>query len=70
VLSFVLLLGKSSSLLQDMYAELLFRKPLGNPPAPSNLALAVVLLIVIAIQAIFNAWQGNVVLLVLGFQSS
>lgn len=33
-------------------------KPLGEPnPAPANLALAVVLLIVILIQAIFNAWQ-------------
>ena len=33
------------------------RKPLGNPPAPSNLALAVVLLIVLLLQAVFNAWQ-------------
>ena len=33
------------------------RKPLGEPPAPANLALAVVLLIVILIQAVFNAWQ-------------
>ncbi|KAF8811093.1 sodium-potassium ATPase [Phlegmacium glaucopus] len=33
-------------------------KPLGEPnPAPANLALAVVLLIVIMIQAVFNAWQ-------------
>jgi len=32
-------------------------KPLGTPPQPANLALAVVLLIVIAIQAAFNAWQ-------------
>ncbi|KAF8512193.1 sodium-potassium ATPase [Gautieria morchelliformis] len=32
-------------------------KPLGNPPLASNLALAVVLLIVLLLQAIFNAWQ-------------
>ncbi|TFK59554.1 calcium ATPase [Pluteus cervinus] len=32
-------------------------KPLGEPPQASNLALAVVLLIVILVQAIFNAWQ-------------
>ncbi|KDE09319.1 hypothetical protein MVLG_00635 [Microbotryum lychnidis-dioicae p1A1 Lamole] len=33
-------------------------KPLGNPnPQTSNLVLAVVLVIVIALQAIFNAWQ-------------
>lgn len=33
-------------------------KPLGEPnPAVANLALAIVLLIVFAIQAIFNAWQ-------------
>ncbi|KAJ6599519.1 hypothetical protein B0H10DRAFT_2084333 [Mycena sp. CBHHK59/15] len=33
-------------------------RPLGDPhPAVPNLALAIVLLIVIAIQAIFNAWQ-------------
>ena len=35
-----------------------YRRPLGDPhPAASNLALAVVLLVVIAIQAVFNAWQ-------------
>ncbi|KAF7436089.1 hypothetical protein PC9H_002915 [Pleurotus ostreatus] len=34
-------------------------RPLGDPlPSAANLALAVVLLIVIAIQAAFNAWQG------------
>jgi sodium/potassium-transporting ATPase subunit alpha len=34
------------------------RKPLGNPhPQASNLALAVVLLVVVFLQAIFNAWQ-------------
>ncbi|KAG7443376.1 calcium ATPase [Guyanagaster necrorhizus] len=33
-------------------------RPLGDPdPATANLALAVVLLIVLAIQAVFNAWQ-------------
>ncbi|KAL8280473.1 hypothetical protein RQP46_007121 [Phenoliferia psychrophenolica] len=33
-------------------------RPLGDPhPAASNLALAVVLLVVVAIQAVFNAWQ-------------
>ncbi len=36
------------------------RRPLGDPdPATANLALAVVLLIVIVIQAVFNAWQGT-----------
>ncbi|SCV72109.1 BQ2448_4803 [Microbotryum intermedium] len=35
-------------------------RPLGNPhPDPSNLALAIVLLLVIALQAIFNAWQDH-----------
>ncbi|KAF2738493.1 calcium ATPase [Polyplosphaeria fusca] len=32
-------------------------KPLGNPPAIANLALAIVLLAVFVIQATFNAWQ-------------
>lgn len=32
-------------------------KPLGDPPAPANLALAIVLLAVFFIQAGFNAWQ-------------
>lgn len=33
-------------------------RPLGNPnPQTSNLALAVVLLVVVVIQAVFNAWQ-------------
>ncbi|KDQ14226.1 hypothetical protein BOTBODRAFT_55652 [Botryobasidium botryosum FD-172 SS1] len=32
-------------------------KPLGDPPQASNLALAVVLLIVLLLQAFFNAWQ-------------
>jgi magnesium-transporting ATPase (P-type) len=33
------------------------RKPLGHPPAGSNLALAVLLLLVLILQAVFNAWQ-------------
>jgi sodium/potassium-transporting ATPase subunit alpha len=38
--------------------NLTYRKPLGNPhPQASNLALAVVLLVVVVLQAIFNAWQ-------------
>jgi sodium/potassium-transporting ATPase subunit alpha len=32
-------------------------KPLGDPPAEANLALACVLLAVFVIQAAFNAWQ-------------
>lgn len=32
-------------------------KPLGNPPAKANLALAIVLLVVFFFQAGFNAWQ-------------
>ncbi|OAX78430.1 hypothetical protein ACJ72_07263, partial [Emergomyces africanus] len=32
-------------------------KPLGNPPALANLALAIVLAVVFVIQAAFNAWQ-------------
>ena len=32
-------------------------KPLGNPPAVANLALALVLIAVWLIQAAFNAWQ-------------
>jgi len=32
-------------------------KPLGQPPAPANLALAIVLLFVFFIQAAFNMWQ-------------
>lgn len=30
---------------------------MGEPPQSSNLALAVILLVVIVLQAIFNAWQ-------------
>lgn len=33
------------------------RKPLGDPPQASNLALAVVLLIVLMLQFFFNVWQ-------------
>jgi len=32
-------------------------KPLGSPPAPANLALAIVLVAVFLLQAAFNAWQ-------------
>jgi sodium/potassium-transporting ATPase subunit alpha len=32
-------------------------RPLGQPPAPANLALAIVLLVVFVIQAAFNMWQ-------------
>lgn len=32
-------------------------KPLGDPPASANLALAIVLLIVFFLQGAFNAWQ-------------
>ncbi|KAK5054526.1 hypothetical protein LTR84_001417 [Exophiala bonariae] len=32
-------------------------KPLGQPPAPANLALAIVLVAVFLLQAAFNAWQ-------------
>lgn len=35
-------------------------KPLGEPnPQASNLALALVLLVVVSAQAFFNAWQGE-----------
>jgi sodium/potassium-transporting ATPase subunit alpha len=47
------------ALISDKLAHLQnFRKPLGEPnPQASNLALAVVLLVVIILQAVFNAWQ-------------
>ncbi|KAL1924288.1 uncharacterized protein VTP21DRAFT_7323 [Calcarisporiella thermophila] len=32
-------------------------KPIGNPPDPLNLALAILLLVVVFVQAAFNAWQ-------------
>lgn len=36
------------------------RRPLGDPnPSVANLALAVVLLLVMTIQAVFNMWQGR-----------
>ncbi|KAF9487492.1 P-type ATPase-like protein [Pleurotus eryngii] len=39
-------------------------RPLGDPhPSAANLVLAVILLVVIAIQATFNAWQGIYLLL-------
>lgn len=34
-------------------------KPLGDPPAPANLALAIVLLVVFFINAAFNFYQGT-----------
>ena len=58
--SFALLLGifnSFCSLSTRSSPSPLTRKPLGEPPQASNLALAVVLLIVILIQAVFNAWQ-------------
>ena len=56
---FALLLGIIFNLFGSLYTRSSpsYRKPLGEPPAAANLALAVVLLIVIFIQAIFNAWQ-------------
>lgn len=32
-------------------------RPLGKPPAPANLALAIVLIVVFLLQAGFNMWQ-------------
>ncbi|KAI8325729.1 calcium ATPase [Martensiomyces pterosporus] len=32
-------------------------KPIGNPPQPGNMAMAIVIILVICIQAAFNAWQ-------------
>ncbi|KAJ2780382.1 hypothetical protein GGI15_003557 [Coemansia interrupta] len=32
-------------------------KPIGNPPQPGNLALAVVIVVIICMQALFAAWQ-------------
>lgn len=34
-------------------------KPLGQPAAPANLALAIVLILVWIIQALFSFWQGS-----------
>ena len=48
----------ASSFLSDEIFIRICRKPLGNPdPQASNLALAVVLLVVVFLQAAFNAWQ-------------
>ncbi|KAI0290823.1 sodium-potassium ATPase [Russula brevipes] len=50
--------GFGSLLLTASVVCFLAWKPLGNPnPQASNLALAVVLLVVVLLQAIFNAWQ-------------
>lgn len=49
--------GFGSLLLLGGVLVLLAWKPLGKPPAPANLALGVVLLLVFVIQAVFNAWQ-------------
>ncbi|KAI0246247.1 sodium-potassium ATPase [Lactifluus subvellereus] len=50
--------GFGSLLLAASFVCFLAWKPLGNPnPQASNLALAVVLLVVVFLQAIFNAWQ-------------
>ncbi|KAJ1737939.1 hypothetical protein LPJ72_000008 [Coemansia sp. Benny D160-2] len=32
-------------------------KPIGNPPQPGNMALAIVIIFVICLQAMFSAWQ-------------
>ncbi|KAJ2211315.1 hypothetical protein EV179_005582 [Coemansia sp. RSA 487] len=32
-------------------------KPIGNPPQPGNMALAIVIIFVICLQALFSAWQ-------------
>jgi len=50
--------GFGSLLLGASVVCFLAWKPLGNPnPQASNLALAVVLLVVVVLQAAFNAWQ-------------
>ncbi|KAI0041569.1 sodium-potassium ATPase [Auriscalpium vulgare] len=50
--------GFGSLLLAGSIVCFICWKPLGNPhPDSSNLALAVVLLVVVALQAVFNAWQ-------------
>lgn len=49
--------GFGSILLIGGILVLICWKPLGNPPAKANLALAIVLFIVFFIQALFNAWQ-------------
>lgn len=49
--------GFGSVLLGGCILVFIAWKPLGNPPAPANLALAIVLLAVFFIQAAFNMWQ-------------
>lgn len=49
--------GFGSILLAGAILVFVAWKPLGQPPALANLALAIVLLAVFFIQAIFNAWQ-------------
>jgi len=49
--------GFGSILLGGSILVFIAWKPLGDPPAPANLALAIVLLAVFLIQAAFNAWQ-------------
>ncbi|KAL4907192.1 hypothetical protein BDW74DRAFT_148734 [Aspergillus multicolor] len=49
--------GFGSILLGGAVLVFIAWKPLGDPPAEANLALAIVLVAVWAIQAAFNAWQ-------------
>ncbi|KAK5656850.1 hypothetical protein OQA88_4398 [Cercophora sp. LCS_1] len=49
--------GFGSILLLGSILVFIAWRPLGNPPAPANLALAIVLLAVFFIQAAFNMWQ-------------
>ena len=49
--------GFGSILLTGSILVFVSWKPLGEPPAVANLALAIVLLAVFIIQAGFNAWQ-------------
>lgn len=49
--------GFGSILLVGAILVFIAWKPLGDPPADSNLALAIVLVAVFFIQAAFNAWQ-------------
>ncbi|KAK1753292.1 hypothetical protein QBC47DRAFT_431753 [Echria macrotheca] len=49
--------GFGSVLLVGSILVFIAWKPLGQPPAPANLALAIVLLAVFFIQAAFNMWQ-------------
>lgn len=49
--------GFGSILLVGAVLVFISWKPLGEPPAVANLALAIVLVAVFVIQAAFNAWQ-------------